>query len=331
MTSRSPAHPALRLGAVASVGALLFAGACELTPRGAGPTPTEPSIAHVLEPSDAEMGEHVVIEFEADHDAASDVTSISQILDGELSISGNPLEDSTGAVRILVRPRPNSVQDDLLSGDPLRTMEGNPLILVDGVRVVSIDRIDRSRIISVDVQKGPAAIERFGDDARDGVIQISTRDQAVGDETLLRGKVEIGSGVRTWSGEAGGTVEYVEAVGYGARTIEVEPLPEEVVAVGYDTRTREVEPVLEKVRAIAYGTAERGTVTPSEGPLGVKIRGAGTYGPQPLILVEGNQVESIESINPNTIESIQVIKDASATALYGSRGANGVILITLKK
>jgi TonB-dependent SusC/RagA subfamily outer membrane receptor len=72
-------------------------------------------------------------------------------------------------------------------------------------------------------------------------------------------------------------------------------------------------------------------VTSSEGPVGVKIRGAGTDGPQPLILVEGKQVESLESVNPNTVESIQVLKDASATSLYGSRGANGVILITLKK
>jgi TonB-dependent SusC/RagA subfamily outer membrane receptor len=332
MTSRSPAHPGLRLGAVASVGALLFAAACELTPRGTGPTPTEPSIAQVLEPSDAETGEHVVIEFEAGHDLASDVTSISQILDGELSISGNPLADSTGAVRIRVRPRPNSVPEDLLSGDPLRTMDGNPLILVDGVRVASIDRIDRSRIISVDVQKGPAAIERFGEDARDGVIQISTRDQAVGDETVLRGQVEIGRGARARSSEADGTLEGVQGVGYGTRTIEVEPLIEEVVAVGHDTRTSEVEPVIETVVAVGYGTVKRGIRgTIAEGPIRIRVRGGGTDGPKPLILVEGRELDSLESINPNTVESISVLKDASATALYGSRGANGVILITLKK
>src|SRR5581483_6667323 len=44
-----------------------------------------------------------------------------------------------------------------------------------------------------------------------------------------------------------------------------------------------------------------------------------------------NGGSSLNSINPNDIESIEVLKDADATAIYGSRGANGVILITTKK
>ena len=50
-----------------------------------------------------------------------------------------------------------------------------------------------------------------------------------------------------------------------------------------------------------------------------------------LYIVDGMPVNSIEQINPNDIESISVLKDKSATALYGEKGKNGVILITLKK
>ena len=50
----------------------------------------------------------------------------------------------------------------------------------------------------------------------------------------------------------------------------------------------------------------------------------------PLILVDGIQYSSYVDINPNDIASVEVLKDASSTAIYGSRGANGVILITTK-
>lgn len=51
----------------------------------------------------------------------------------------------------------------------------------------------------------------------------------------------------------------------------------------------------------------------------------------PLFVVDGVTVEDISWINPNDIKSIDVLKDASATSIYGMRGANGVIVITTKK
>ncbi|MCJ8164300.1 TonB-dependent receptor [Pontibacter sp. E15-1] len=66
----------------------------------------------------------------------------------------------------------------------------------------------------------------------------------------------------------------------------------------------------------------------------LKIRGIGTLNAgaesDPLILVDGVQRTSMNQIDPNEIESISVLKDASATAVFGVRGANGVILITTK-
>jgi len=66
----------------------------------------------------------------------------------------------------------------------------------------------------------------------------------------------------------------------------------------------------------------------------IKVRASGsiTDDGNPLIIVDGFQISGdLSTVNPNDIESIEVLKDASSAAIYGSRGANGVILITTKK
>lgn len=83
------------------------------------------------------------------------------------------------------------------------------------------------------------------------------------------------------------------------------------------------------------------------GAVSVKIRGGNSImaGNEPLYVIDGVLMESqqnfswigspaengLSSINPNDIESIDILKDASATAIYGARGANGVVIITTKK
>lgn len=68
------------------------------------------------------------------------------------------------------------------------------------------------------------------------------------------------------------------------------------------------------------------------GAVSVNIRGIGTINDsQPLYVVDGMPVNSISYLNTNDIASLEVLKDASASAIYGSRGANGVILITTRK
>ncbi|MCH8567934.1 MAG: TonB-dependent receptor [Balneolales bacterium] len=63
----------------------------------------------------------------------------------------------------------------------------------------------------------------------------------------------------------------------------------------------------------------------------VRIRGTGTTGdPEPLYIVDGMPVTGIDFLSPGDISSIEVLKDASATAIYGARGANGVVMITTK-
>ncbi|WP_254560032.1 SusC/RagA family TonB-linked outer membrane protein [Dyadobacter diqingensis] len=76
-----------------------------------------------------------------------------------------------------------------------------------------------------------------------------------------------------------------------------------------------------------------GDATPGARP-NIRIRGTNSLGTssEPLFVVDGYPSnEDISSINPNDIESIEILKDASATAIYGSRGANGVVLITTKR
>ena len=65
----------------------------------------------------------------------------------------------------------------------------------------------------------------------------------------------------------------------------------------------------------------------------INIRGIGSIsaGTSPLYVVDGFPTSNIETLNPNDIESLDILKDASATAIYGSRGSNGVIIINTKK
>ncbi len=64
----------------------------------------------------------------------------------------------------------------------------------------------------------------------------------------------------------------------------------------------------------------------------VRIRGVGSFSDVgPLYVIDGLILNDANHLNPSDVESIQILKDASATALYGSRGANGVIIITTLK
>jgi len=80
-------------------------------------------------------------------------------------------------------------------------------------------------------------------------------------------------------------------------------------------------------------TAIQGTGKPGSDASALYIRGISTYtgGVSPLIMVDGVARDTYNDIDPNEIESLSILKDASATAVYGVRGANGVILITTKR
>lgn len=81
------------------------------------------------------------------------------------------------------------------------------------------------------------------------------------------------------------------------------------------------------------GVEVRSTTGEPGSELQIRVRGAASINADatPLYVVDGIPVDDLGSINPNDIQSIEVLKDASSSAIYGSRGANGVVLITTKQ
>ena len=144
---------------------------------------------------------------------------------------------------------------------------------------------------------------------------------------------------------------------------------DEIVVVGYGTQKRtQLTGSVTKVKADIFETSQSATldgalsgqvaglnVTASSGQPGadshIRIRGGNSINAsnEPLYVIDGfiyfkdasagstglggieGSLNPLATINPNDIESVEVLKDVSATAIYGSRGANGVILITTKK
>ena len=123
---------------------------------------------------------------------------------------------------------------------------------------------------------------------------------------------------------------------------------DEVVVIGYGTQTKKeitgavsvvgsetIEALNpQRVEQALQGQVAGVNITTNSGTPGggstISIRGVSTNGDsRPLILVDGNVVEDLSVINPNDIESMNILKDATA-GIYGVRAANGVILITTK-
>jgi TonB-linked SusC/RagA family outer membrane protein len=185
-----------------------------------------------------------------------------------------------------------------------------------------------------------------------------------------RGSQTAADGRYTITGVPAGThVVHATKIGYGEKTQTVSVAAgqaatadfqltaqviqlERLVAVGYGTaRVKDVtgavasvsEREVQEVATPSVGEALKGRVpglqvttsgyTPGSNPT-IRIRGMRslTASNDPLIVVDGVAISGgLGDINPGSIESVEVLKDASATAIYGSRGANGVVLITTKR
>lgn len=125
---------------------------------------------------------------------------------------------------------------------------------------------------------------------------------------------------------------------------------EEVMVVGYGVQKKRVATgsvsritsanlegfQIQDVQSALEGQVTGLIVNESSGQPGagksLLIRGVSTNGDNsPLFVVDGLQVSSIDNINPNDVESVDVLKDAASCAIYGARAANGVVIITTKK
>lgn len=153
-------------------------------------------------------------------------------------------------------------------------------------------------------------------------IGFKTVERKIGDQSVINVALELDSQ----------TLEEVIIVGYGKQKREA--VVASIVEVGGE--------VLERTGGVSnIGSALTGNVPgvvtsastgmPGEEEPRIQIRGQSTWnGSEPLILVDGVE-RPMSSVAISSVESISVLKDASATAVYGVRGANGVILVTTKR
>jgi len=103
-----------------------------------------------------------------------------------------------------------------------------------------------------------------------------------------------------------------------------------VVNVGDMTR-QPTSQIASQLQGQAAGVTVLGSGQPGEEPQ-VRIRGINTFGNNtPLYVIDGVPTQSVADFNPNDVASVQVLKDAGAASIYGSRASNGVIIITTKR
>ncbi len=202
-----------------------------------------------------------------------------------------------------------------------------------------------------------------------GKIIDSTGEPVIGASVLVKGTtngvISDIDGNFSIQGVANDAILQISFVGYKAQDIPVAgktkidvtlvedtEMLDEVVVVGYgvqkksdvtgalasvsseELNTKPVSNAFEALQGKAAGVDITSSQRPGE--LGdIRIRGNRSLNASnsPLYVVDGVPLNSggIETINPRDIESIDILKDASSTAIYGSRGANGVILITTKR
>ena len=131
-------------------------------------------------------------------------------------------------------------------------------------------------------------------------------------------------------------LQEVTVVGVGYGTARESDVTGSILHVGSkELNSRPVNNVLEALQGKASGVDITSNERPGETG-SIRIRGVRsiTASGSPLYVIDGMTFTNsgvFESLNPQDIESIDILKDASATAIYGSRGANGVILVTTKK
>jgi len=193
--------------------------------------------------------------------------------------------------------------------------EGMPLpaanIIEKGTQNGAVSDFDG--LYTISAPKGSTLVYSF--------IGFSPKEVVVGNQTTINVSL---SGANT--------LDEVVIIGYG--TTKKSDLTGSISSVG--AKDFEKQPVF-RVEDALQGRAAGVQISKNSGAPGaaikIRIRGANSISSnnQPLIVVDGIIGGELTGINTNDIASMEILKDASATAIYGSRGANGVILVTTKK
>jgi len=225
---------------------------------------------------------------------------------------------------------------------------------------------DRHIIISKKAPSAPAINQQQGRtitgvirDASDVIIgaNVFVKGTTIGSVTDINGQFTISNVpnnavlVISYIGYISQEVTVGSQSAYNITLIEDLQLLDEVIVIGYGTQQRrdisssittvsaeDIKDIPVTTFAAALMGQAAGVYVMSSGSPGatttMRIRGVGSVnagGSDPLVIVDGISGVDIASINPNDIENFSILKDASATAIYGARGANGVILITTRQ
>lgn len=156
-------------------------------------------------------------------------------------------------------------------------------------------------------------------------VGMSTLEIAVGNQTSINVTLEV---------DAIG-IEEVIAIGYG--TVKKSDLTGAVTTIAAEDMTLggTITDAARAIQGRVAGVVVQSNSSEPGGSISVRIRGSNSISSsnEPLYVIDGfpTSFEAGVNIEPNDIESMQILKDASATAIYGARGANGVILITTKR
>jgi len=195
-------------------------------------------------------------------------------------------------------------------GDPLPGVN----IIIKGTSTGTVSDMDGNYSLEVSDAQNVVLVFRF--------IGFSDKEVAVKGQSTLDVRMQ----------ESSIGLDEVVAIGYG--TVRKRDLTGAVSSVSGDN-LQDI-PVSSTAQAIT-GRLAGVQITTTEGSpdaeIKIRVRGGGsiTQDNSPLYIVDGFPVSSISDIAPSDIEAIDVLKDASSTAIYGARGANGVIIITTKE
>ncbi|MCC2599988.1 SusC/RagA family TonB-linked outer membrane protein [Sphingobacterium sp. FBM7-1] len=149
--------------------------------------------------------------------------------------------------------------------------------------------------------------------------------------SLIEQAVDASSVYRITLLESQEELEEIVVVGYG--TVRKRDLTGSMASVGSEAmKDRPVANIGEALQGRASGVQIVNSGSPGSN-VSIQIRGLGSINNSaPLLVIDGVPTDlALNALNPNDVETIDILKDASATAIYGSRGANGVVLITTKK
>ncbi len=200
-----------------------------------------------------------------------------------------------------------------------------------------------------------------------GLVKDATGESIIGASVVVKGTtngtITDFDGNFSLDGIKKGDVIVISYVGYQTQEIKWNGSPlnvilkedsktlSEVVVVGYGTQkkanlsgsvamvdskeleNRPIQNVSSGLQGLMPGVAITGTNgAPGQDAGKIRVRGIGTLNEAgPYILVDGIETGTLSAVDPNDIESISVLKDAASAAIYGSKAANGVVLITTKR